>query len=46
MASTTDWKQLPDSVVDPITLEPINELRVEPFKINQLTNKVDSAINC
>ena len=35
MASTTDWKQLPDSVVDPITLEPINELRVEPFKINQ-----------
>ena len=30
MASTTDWKQLPDSVVDPITLEPINELRVEP----------------
>ena len=35
MASTTDWKQLPDSIVDPITLEPINELAVEPFKINQ-----------
>ena len=35
MASTTDWKQLPDSIIDPITLEPINELRVEPFKINK-----------
>ena len=33
MASTTDWKQLPDSIIDPITLEPINELAVEPFKI-------------
>ena len=30
-----DWKQLPDSIVDPITLEPINELAVEPFKINK-----------
>ena len=30
-----DWKQLPDSIIDPITLEPINELTVEPFKINQ-----------
>ena len=28
-----DWKQLPDSIIDPITLEPINELAVEPFKI-------------
>ena len=35
MASTTDWKQLPDSIIDPITLEPINELKVEPFKINK-----------
>ena len=35
MAATTDWKQLPDSIIDPITLEPINELAVEPFKINQ-----------
>ena len=31
----TDWKQLPDSIIDPITLEPINDLTVEPFKINK-----------
>ena len=30
-----DWKQLPDSVVDPITLEPICELRVAPFRIDK-----------